>query len=258
MELARQHDGYAMAALLVAMSIMAVMMMVAMPTWQQMARREKEAELVFRGEQYARALMLFQARNGPGTAPGNFDVLVEQRFLRKKFKDPITNSDFVPISLAAGQPGAAPGTTQGAGGRGGAPTGGTQSAAQRGSAGATGGATPGATAAVGAVAGIMGVTSKSTEQSIRLYKGRSHYNEWQFTPVQRTAAAGQGGAGGQRGPSGVGGQRGQGGRGGNPPNPQNPFGGAGGAGAPGGGRANPPSPSNPNGVGQFPPARGNR
>ena len=45
-----------MAALLVAMSIMAVMMTVAMPVWKQTAQREKEEELVFRGMQYVHAI----------------------------------------------------------------------------------------------------------------------------------------------------------------------------------------------------------
>ena len=42
-------DGYAMAALLVMLAVMAVMMSVAMPAWRQMVQREKEEELVFRG-----------------------------------------------------------------------------------------------------------------------------------------------------------------------------------------------------------------
>src|SRR5262245_47309969 len=106
MNLRRQHHaGYAMAALLIAMSVMAIMMTIAMPTWKQMARREKESELVFRLEQYGRALVLFQRKNGPGTSPPSVDFLVEQRFLRKKYKDPITNDDFAPVALAANQAG---------------------------------------------------------------------------------------------------------------------------------------------------------
>ena len=92
--------GYAMAALLVAMSVMAIMFTVVMPVWKQTARREKEEELVFRGRQYVHAIGLFQ-RKFANAFPPNIDVLVEQRFLRKKFKDPITNDDFAPI--AAGQ-----------------------------------------------------------------------------------------------------------------------------------------------------------
>src|SRR5688572_23954213 len=53
-------EGYAMAALLVAMSVMAVLMSVAMPTWSHMIRREKEEELIFRGNQYARAIGQYQ------------------------------------------------------------------------------------------------------------------------------------------------------------------------------------------------------
>jgi len=231
-----------MAVLLVSMSIMAIMMTVALPTWKQLSRREKEAELVFRGEQYARAIQLFQAKAGPGTLPPTIDLLVEQRFLRKKFKDPITNDDFAPIvQIAAGAaPGGAPGVAQ-PGRQGGAAQTPAPATGQRGTPGAQAGATPGAAAA----GGIMGVTSKSKDQSIRLYKGRNHYNEWQFLPVARVAAPGAGGAaapgqrggaqGGQRGGPGTGtptpfgtGRQGAQPRGpagpNNPNQPPNPFG----------------------------------
>ena len=89
-----------MAALLVAMSIMAIMLTVVMPVWKHTAQREKEEELVFRGMQYVHAIGLFQ-RKFANAYPPNIDVLVEQRFLRKKFKDPITNDDFVPLPVGA-------------------------------------------------------------------------------------------------------------------------------------------------------------
>ena len=85
-----------MVALLVAMSIMAVMLGVALPVWQTAIRREREAELVFRGEQYVQAIRLFQRRYA-GTFPPNVDVLVQQRFLRRRYQDPITGSDFQPV-----------------------------------------------------------------------------------------------------------------------------------------------------------------
>jgi type II secretory pathway pseudopilin PulG len=235
--------GYAMAALLITMSVMAIMMTVALPTWRQMTQREKEAELVFRGEQYARALTLFQSKNGPGTTPPTFDLLVEQRFLRKKYKDPITNDDFAPMVLGATQtPGTAttPGTA--AGGRGGTQQ---QIGVQTGQR-STG--TPGAAPTVPS-GGIVGVTSKSKEQSIRLYKGRNHYNEWLFTPAPRVAAPGAGG----QGAPGVGGQRG-GNQG--PQGPQNPFGRGGRGNQPPGGRG-PFGPAGPNPNGPNPgPQRG--
>ena len=87
-----------MVALLILMAVMAVAMTVALPAWSTMARREREAELVFRGEQYARAIMLFQ-RKYAGAFPPNVEVLVNERFLRKQYKDPITNDDFQPIGV---------------------------------------------------------------------------------------------------------------------------------------------------------------
>ncbi len=51
-----------MVALLVALSVMAIMMGAALPAWHTLAQREKEAELVFRGEQYC-------ARHRPVAAP---------------------------------------------------------------------------------------------------------------------------------------------------------------------------------------------
>ena len=197
-----------MAALLVAMGVMAVMMTAAMPVWKHAAQREKEAELVFRGEQYAHAIALFQRKFANAVAP-SIDVLVEQRFLRKKYKDPMTNDDFMPLTLgqaaAAGLPGAASGTSP-----------------QRAGQGQTrpGPATPQpasiAAPTPGSMPGIIGVVSKSKGKSLRTYNGRNHYNEWAFVylvPSQAPRAGVPGsaipGQPGQRGGLGVPGPRGQ-------------------------------------------------
>jgi type II secretory pathway pseudopilin PulG len=197
-----------MAALLIAMSIMAIMFTVAMPVWKQTAQREKEEELVFRGKQYVHAIGLFQ-RKFANAYPPNIDVLVDQRFLRKKFKDPITNDDFVPIPV--GQ--AAPGTQPPAAGQRGATgsTGGIgqpQTPAAGSQTGRTGGPGPSTSTPGQTGGGISGVASKSKAQSIRLYNGRGHYNEWAFVYIQQQQAAGAGGAPGSATP-GRGGQRGQ-------------------------------------------------
>lgn len=262
---AASERGYAMAALLVAMSIMAVMMTVAMPVWKQTARREKEEELVFRGLQYVHAIGMFQ-RKYANAYPPNFDVLVEQRFLRKKFKDPITNDDFVPIPVGQGLPGSGRGNTQSGGaststtaggGRSTSPSsfGPSASAAPAGRGTAASGSQPGG-AGIQTTAGISGVTSKSKDTSIRLYNGRSHYNEWAFVYTPQIQAAGQGGAPGagapgQRGqpgqPGGPGaGQRGQPGtnpfgRGRGGPGATNPFGAGSNPFGPGGGRGGGPA-----------------
>jgi type II secretory pathway pseudopilin PulG len=241
-----------MVALLVAMSIMAIMMTVALPVWKQNIQREKEEELVFRGKQYVHAIELY-GRKFANTQPPSVDALVEQRFLRKKFKDPITNQDFDLVRAnQAAQPGAGGQGGAATPGRGGASTspipgaGGTGSATQGAQRGISQIGSPGANP----VGGIVGVSSKSKEKSIRLYNGRSHYNEWAFVYQPQAQAPGAGGAPGalpgQRGQPGVGGpgpiggQRGRGdGRGG----PGFGFpGGRGGPGFPGG----PGNPGNPN------------
>ena len=193
--------GYAMAALLVAMTVMSIMLGAALPAWRTYAQREKEAELVFRGEQYARAIMLFQ-RKYANASPPNLDVLVNERFLRKKYKDPITNDDFQIVTpgtpLPFDQPGA--GTSSQSGMGAGGSRGQTDAARQgleasrqifeRALAGRGGqsAGTPGA--APGSGLGIIGVTSKSPLKSFRLYQGRDTYNQWVFMGVQQSARAG--------------------------------------------------------------------
>src|SRR5215475_6830893 len=109
----RDESGYAMAALIMAITVMAIAMTVAMPVWKHASQREKEEELVFRGEQYVHAIGLFQ-RKYANAYPPTIDVLVQQKFLRKKYKDPITNDDFVPLTQASQQGAAQPGAQAGA------------------------------------------------------------------------------------------------------------------------------------------------
>ena len=240
------QSGYAMAALLVGMAVMAIMLSVAMPTWNQMIRREKEEELVFRGNQYARAINFYQ-RKFANASPANFDILIEQHMLRKKYKDPMSpdkDGAFQPLyinnSAQSGRQGGA--AQQG-------------SAGQPGSVGMALGTTP--------TGGIMGVTSKNKGESLRTFNGKTHYNEWQFIAMQTSTqggAAPQGGrAGGGRG-AGQGSGAGQGNgpqRGTGPGGPGRP----GGPGGPGGtftpprGQGSPPSPFQP---GSQPPSRGLR
>jgi type II secretory pathway pseudopilin PulG len=215
--------GYAMAALLVGLSVMAVAMSMLLPAWRTMAQREKEAELMFRGNQYARAIRLYnQARQ---SFPPDIDVLVREKFLRKKYKDPITNDDFQVIRFGQPLPGQVP-TQQptatssfmqrGPGGQ--APPQAQQQQQQQGRLGAGAGIGGGA---------VIGVVSKSTGTSLRVVNGRNKYNEIAFVPTEVTTQAGTGGRGtnqpggvgtnqpgGPRGTAFPGGARGAGGRGG--------------------------------------------
>lgn len=194
---APRHDaGYAMVALLVGLSIMAVMLSVALPAWRTIAQREREAELVFRGQQYAHAISLFQ-RKYANAFPPNLDMLVDQKFLRKKYSDPVTGGEFQLLYVGQQQGPAGQAGQQGrAGGLATTPT-----------------VTPGTQP--GGRAGIMGVSSKSTATSIRVYNGRTKYNEWTFVATQATTRAGA------------------------PNASQNPTGGVGGGGGRGAGRQGP-------------------
>jgi type II secretory pathway pseudopilin PulG len=152
-----------MAALLIALAILAILMSVAMPVWRHEARREKEAELVWRGEQYARAVALYRFKNSqiPNAYPPSIDALVEGRFLRKKYKDPMTKDgefQIIPVGLQNN-----PGMPQN-----------PQTPPKP---------IPSApTQQTGTIMGaLIGVRSKSQETSIRSYRGQTRYDQWAFT-----------------------------------------------------------------------------
>jgi type II secretory pathway pseudopilin PulG len=202
-----------MAALLVSLAVMSVLMTVALPVWRNQAQREKEAELIFRGEQYARAVALYRVKNG-NNFPPSVDVLVQGKFLRKKYLDPVTQKDF-DIIVAGAQP-TNPQTGPAGPGRGGTPTGPGRGTVTPPPSPTTPSATQQLTAA-----GIMGVHSKSQETSIKIYKGQNRYDLWTFvfTAVNRPGGNTPSGEGatapGGRGPAVPGGPggRGPGGRG---------------------------------------------
>ncbi len=100
-ETPRADAGFAMAALLVALAVMAVVMTALLPVWRTMAVRDKEAELLWRGQQYDRAIQLYRRKNAaPGTP--SIDALIQGKFLRKRYKDPITGTDFDLVGVNAG------------------------------------------------------------------------------------------------------------------------------------------------------------
>jgi type II secretory pathway pseudopilin PulG len=181
--------GYAMAALLVGIAVMGILLSAAMPAWKTLVQRDREEELVFRGEQYARAVGLFQ-RKFAGAFPPSVELLVQQKFLRKAYKDPITGGDFQVLyqNSAMSVPGQAGQVMPGQPGSGAMASARPGQVANPGLAPAPAGPGPGLAGGSGQTAGprggIVGVTSKSTKSSFRLYKGRGRYNEWQFVYTQ--------------------------------------------------------------------------
>jgi type II secretory pathway pseudopilin PulG len=173
--------GYAMAALLVGLSVMAVLMGAALPVWNKQAQREREEEYLFRAHEYARGVMKFQRRAGPGTLPPSLDVLVQQRFVRRKYKDPLSGEDFQPVYQTVTQPGQ-PGSGAAGAARPGMTTPGTPTTTPSGTPTTTLGGTPTSNQGTPVPgAGVMGVVSKSKGTSIKIFNGRTRYDQWAVT-----------------------------------------------------------------------------
>jgi type II secretory pathway pseudopilin PulG len=241
----RSDRGFLMVALLIGMGVAAIMLTMALPKWGTQVQRTREDNLIFIGEQYARAIAYYALRNRCAY-PMDLDVLVSGKFLRKKWKDPITGKDFQLVGIGVVQPGVmntfGPNSTPAAG------------------TGRMGGASQIATTGN---PGISGVRSFSNATSIKVYQQQQQYSLWAFDAVtfaqqklainlqqacQGQGQGRQGGAGGARGGGdgrggpgvGPGGRGGDGraggappGRGGGPPVPP-PPGGRGGRGGGGG------------------------
>lgn len=157
-----------MAAVLVIMAIMAILMTVAVQTASFQQRREKEEELIFRGNQIVEGIRLFRARNGRFPLTLGELATAKPRVLRKMWADPMTGvADWEPVFLGEEGtnlgPGIAPVPT---------PTPGIGGPAQ-------GGAKTGP---------IVGVHSRSCADSIKVYDGRTRYCDWKFVfdPTRQT------------------------------------------------------------------------
>jgi type II secretory pathway pseudopilin PulG len=103
----RNTKGFTYIALLAAIIIIGISMGAAGKYWQNVVQREKEEELLFRGDQYRLAIeRYYYAIPIPGRMqyPASIDDLLKdgrthtgKRHLRQKYKDPMTGEDFVEI-----------------------------------------------------------------------------------------------------------------------------------------------------------------
>jgi len=152
-----REGGFTLAGLFVVMAVMAIFLTVAVQSASFQAQREKEEELIFRGQQAVEAIRLFRARNG--RFPLTLDELVKAkpRVLRKPWADPMTGlPDWVPVYL---------------GEEGGKVVGGSAAPTP----------TPGRGRSPGAARGpIIGVRSRVCTEAIKIYEGRTKYCEWKF------------------------------------------------------------------------------
>jgi len=215
----RGEDGYILLMLMLFVAVLAIAAAAIVPSITQQVKRDREEELIHRGVQYSRAIRHYFKRFS--RYPSRIEELENTnnlRFLRKRYKDPITGQDFkllhygeVQMFPGGGLIGASPIGAQGAAG------GATQlfnAAAAQGVAGAmaqglaaqagvnasnsaapdasgqdsnpanSGSSNPGSTTPLSATVfgggPIVGVASKSKDKSIREFNKKNHYNDWQF------------------------------------------------------------------------------
>ena len=192
----RDSAGYVLFGVLVGITLLGVGLSAGVTLWSQVVQREREAELLFRGEAVVRALQRFQ-QDRPGTLPETLEELVEGKYLRRAWVDPMTGRSFRILraqnALATG--GSGPGRERG--GRRGSGPAPTNPAGEEGPRRAAGRAAREERGEAGAAAepatGITGVVSTSDLLSFRAYEGARRYSEWRF----ETQAGGAAGGGSQ-------------------------------------------------------------
>jgi type II secretory pathway pseudopilin PulG len=156
--------GYTLAIFVMVIAIMAIMMAAAVEIVSFQAQREREAELIFRGQQYVEGIRLYRQKYG--RYPMRMKELWEAdpRVLRNKWTDPITGSEEWGL-IFQGQEGQEIKLPQ----AGPQPTPTRTPVFERNREGEGEKVGP-----------IVGVHSLSTDTSIKVYEGRTQYNMWKF------------------------------------------------------------------------------
>ncbi len=91
----RREAGYTLLLVVFLVSVMLIAAVAAAPRILTQGRREKEEELVWRGEQYVRAVRLYYRKNArfPQSVEDLTKAKNELRFLRKAYTDPMNSAD---------------------------------------------------------------------------------------------------------------------------------------------------------------------
>ena len=162
-----REAGYTLVVFVMIIAVMAILMAAAVEIVSFQAQREREAELIFRGQQYVEGIRLYKQKYGRNPMRMKELWEADPRVLRQKWKDPVTDSEEWGL-IFLGQEGrelTAPGGRD----RGRRPTPTRTPVFEREREG--GGEKVGP---------IIGVHSLSTDQSIKIYEGRTTYAEWKF------------------------------------------------------------------------------
>ena len=203
----RKDAGFSLTALIFFATAISILLSAAYPAYQMQAKREQEEELIFRGEEYTRAIQKYQRKFG--IYPPSIDALVQSnglRFLRRLYKDPITEKGFRVIYI--NPDGSVTGSTLASQRVNNVPLFGgqlqqfgqqnqqqqqpQQPAQQQPAQQQTPqlrqfqqiqpfGQQP--SGGVSGTAGVIGVASDSTQTSLKIYNSRQKYNEWEFIAI---------------------------------------------------------------------------
>lgn len=180
-----RNRGYAFLILMLIVTVLLISLTAALPSIYTAGQREKEEELIFRGNQYAHAIMLFHRQFGryPASVDDVYKKTNGYRYLRKKFKDPMTQSgtwrfihgDARGIALDSRTmpigTGAINQITQ-------TPNANQVSQADAATHDQNSGDSSLTKQMVGAV--ILGVASTNAKTSIRVWNDRNRYDQWEF------------------------------------------------------------------------------
>jgi type II secretory pathway pseudopilin PulG len=117
----KAERGYVLLTLLLMMAVMAIVAATVVTDIKFEIQRDREEEMIHRGVQYSRAIRVYYKKFGryPATIE-NLENTNQLRFLRKRYKDPITGKDFKLLHFGevrmglAGMPGMGGGVIPGA------------------------------------------------------------------------------------------------------------------------------------------------
>jgi type II secretory pathway pseudopilin PulG len=156
--------GYTLVAIVIGMAILAILTAAVAPAVSMIMQEDREEELIFRGRQLVRGMVLFQKRYGrfPTSLKEMYDA--KPRTIRQLWKDPMCNCDNWYL-IVLGTPGVQivpPGTTPSV-----TPT--PKPTAGPFDQGITKNTGP-----------IIGVHSNVAKKSLRTWRGQSSYDLWEF------------------------------------------------------------------------------
>ena len=91
----RPDEGYILITLILFVAVLAIAMTVTAPALLFQLKRDREEELIHRGTQYTRAIQHYYKKfNSYPNTLENLENSNQLRFLRRRYKDPVTGKDF--------------------------------------------------------------------------------------------------------------------------------------------------------------------